>query len=270
MFSDIEAQITADKSSNNRVVNILVVDDEPVVLESIRRHLRYNENFNVTTCASVDEALKILNLKGADIIITDLMMPKINGLEFLKILSEMSTTTLSIMITGYATINTAIQATQLGAFDYIAKPFTRLELRKIVERAAILTQASEKSGLPEKAMPRGQMKGVGEYSWLMSRKDGDVLIGVERSFLLNIGRIQSVYLPDKSDQLRQGSVYFQVFASDLRTQSLLCPLSGEVIEVNQRVISDPNSALQDPYGDGWLIVLKPSNFESEIKMLGLG
>jgi len=59
-------------------------------------------------------------------------MPDIDGLEFLKLLQQKNKFIIAIMITGYATINTALQAQQLGAFDYLAKPFTRDELLKVV------------------------------------------------------------------------------------------------------------------------------------------
>jgi glycine cleavage system H protein len=103
----------------------------------------------------------------------------------------------------------------------------------------------------------------------MREDDGNVLLGVERPFLYSIGKIQNVYLPSIGDELRQGSVYFQVFSSDLRSESLLSPISGYVVAVNEYVLNNPNEALQDPYGLGWLIKLDPENFESEIKVLGL-
>ena len=71
------------------------------------------------------------------------------------------------------------------------------------------------------------------------------------------------------DEVRQGAVYLQIFSSDMRSYSVLSPLSGSVVEVNQKVVDDAESALQDPFGDGWLIRLKPSRFDAEVKELGL-
>ena len=180
------------------------------------------------------------------------------------------------MITGYATINTALQAQQLGAFDYLAKPFTRDELLKVVKRAAELSLAlrgikdtPEKALTFEKPQWMGGFKGIGEHSWFMKDEDGTVLIGVERPFLYSFGKIQNVYLPSVGDELRQGSVYFQIFSSELRSESLLSPLSGIVSAVNESLIKNPDYYFEDPYGKGWLIRLKATNFDDDIKVLGL-
>lgn len=257
-------------------INILVVDDEQIVLDSIKKHLRHEEDYIIFTALNVAEALDVMKSNPINIILTDLMMPDIDGLEFLKILKDKIPDVLAVMITGYATINTALQAMQLGAFDYIAKPFTRDELKKIIRRAADYVNVSyeaESQGIlntPESETEKifGSIKGIGEHSWLMKEEDGSVIIGVERPFLYSVGKIQTVYLPSVGDELRQGSVYFQVFSSDLRSQSLLSPLSGTVIEINEIVSKDPNTALQDPYGSGWLIRLLPSNFDEEVKLMG--
>ena len=70
-------------------------------------------------------------------------------------------------------------------------------------------------------------------------------------------------------ELRQGSVYFQAFSSDLRSESLLSPLSGYVSDINEELLKHPDEYLDDPYGKGWLIKISPSNFDEEIKILGL-
>lgn len=256
-------------------LNLLVVDDEQIVLDSIKKHLRKEENLNVITTLYVEEAISIMREQDIHIILTDLMMPEIDGLEFLKMTKDEKPDVIVVMITGYATINTALQAMQLGAFDYIAKPFSRDELKKIVKRAADLAYASFKEKKDKEPTKKeknekifGSIKGIGEHSWLMKEDDGIVKIGVERPFLYSVGRIQSVYLPSKGDKLRQGSVYFQVFSADLRSQSLLSPISGTVVEVNENVNNNPNKALEDPYDTGWLIKLEPENFEEEVKLIG--
>ncbi len=256
-------------------LNILIVDDEQIVLDSITKHLRKEENLQLITSLRVEEAIEIMKSQNIHIILTDLMMPEIDGLEFLKITKDNKPDTIVIMITGYATINTALQAMQLGAFDYIAKPFSRDELKKVVQRAADLAYASVEniSGKKDRSKDDADkllttVKGIGEHSWMMKEDDGNVRIGVERPFLYSVGRIQSVYLPSVGDRLRQGSVYFQVFSADLRSQSLLSPISGIVVEVNENVSKNPTKSLEDPYDSGWLIKLEPDNFEEEVKLIG--
>jgi FixJ family two-component response regulator/glycine cleavage system H lipoate-binding protein len=256
-------------------ISLLVVDDEQIVLDSIAKHLRHEKDLSLSKALSVEEALGIMDEKKVQIILTDLMMPDIDGLEFLSMMMKKDEDILVIMITGYATINTALQAMQLGAFDYLSKPFTRDELKKVVQRAADLVNASQKTKTEEEKKTgdygkiSGNIKGIGEHSWFMRQEDGAVLIGVERPLLYTLGKIQTVYMPAIGDKLRQGSVYFQIFSTDLRSQSLLCPLSGDVIEINQNVVDNPNKALEDPYGDGWLIKIEPENFSEEVKLLGL-
>jgi len=255
-------------------IRILIVDDEQIVLDSIAKHLR-KEPYEIKGVLSAQEGLDLVRNNGIDIVLTDLMMPEIDGLELMKMVKDIQPKMPVVMITGYATINTALQATQLGAFDYIAKPFSKKELLAVVHRAADIVRAKDDEDGSEiqeetSAVPRiGDPKTIGDRSWLLLEEDGLVTLGVERSFIQTIGRIQTIYLPEVGDEVRQGSVYLQIFSTDLRSHNVLSPLSGTVTDVNQRVIDAPARALEDPYGDGWLIKLKPSKFEFEIKELGL-
>jgi CheY-like chemotaxis protein/glycine cleavage system H lipoate-binding protein len=256
-------------------LNLLVVDDEQIVLDSIRKHFRSDDSFEVMTALSAMDAISQMEGVKVHIILTDMMMPEIDGLEFIRMVKKANPGIIMIMITGYATINTALQSMQLGAFDYLAKPFTREELKKVVKRAADIISASEGAGLDnithlEIEDPDGKgFKGVGKNTWMMVLDEGNVQIGVERPFLINMGQIQSVYLPSVGDELRQGSVCFQAFSGDFRSQSLYSPISGVVVEINEYVNREPDKALQDPYKDGWLFKIKPSKFEEEIKVIGL-
>jgi CheY-like chemotaxis protein/glycine cleavage system H lipoate-binding protein len=252
----------------------LVVDDEQIVLDSVRKHLR-KDNYTIHTVMSGGEALDLITHTPVDIVLTDLMMPEMNGLELMKEIKSKLPQVPVIMITGYATINTALQATQLGAFDYIAKPFTRSELMAVIQRASGVAQktngvaAAGDADQVDSKPTRRELKTIGEFSWIMMQDDGTVLMGVERPFLHTIGRIQNIVLPSPGDKLRQGSVYFQVFSADLRSHTVLSPLSGTVVAINESVVGNPAGALEDPYGEGWLVKLKPSRFEYEIKQLGL-
>ena len=187
----------------DETINILIVDDEQIVLDSIEKHLR-KESYNVYSALSVQQALEMMKQTAFDIYLTDLMMPEIDGMEFMKLVKTDRPKTPVIMITGYATINTALQAKQLGAFDYIAKPFTRKELMGVIRRAAELVTAAKTSpaagsddSANEKESHIGPIQSIGDYSWLMQEDDGIVILGVERSFLNTIGKIQMINLPSK-------------------------------------------------------------------------
>jgi CheY-like chemotaxis protein/glycine cleavage system H lipoate-binding protein len=260
-------------------LNVLVVDDEQIVLDSVHKHLKKEDKYEVFTALSVRRATEIMLEHDIHIIMTDLMMPDIDGLEFMSMVKRENPHIPMIVITGYATINTALQSTQLGAFDYIAKPFTKKELLGVLTRAADLVRAAEKARVTAET-PEGELKeadirnskmfkNIDDHSWLMMQKDETILLGVKRTFLHTVGKIESIHLPEEGDELRQGGVFLQVISADLQSHSLVAPLSGTVVEVNDKVLKNPELSLQDPYGEGWLIRLKPSKFEYEIKMLGL-
>jgi CheY-like chemotaxis protein len=259
-----------------RVIKILVVDDEQIVLDSIRKHLR-KENYSVHTVTSAQDALTMIDRTEFDIVLTDLMMPHVDGLELMKIIRSRCPDIPVILITGFATINTALQATQLGAFDYIAKPFSRAELTGVIERAVeSIKKAAEgvdaiadfgRDPRDDKESQIHLSKTADDKSWFVIESSGLVLLGVERSFLLTVGRIQSVFLPSRGDDIRQGSVYLQVFCSDMRMHSAKSPLSGTVVEINENVVNNPAELKPEHHRKAWLIRLKPSRFDHEIETL---
>lgn len=108
--------------------NVLVVDDEPIVCHSLRRILT-NQSCKVEEAFDVDVAMNKMKLNKYDIIFLDLRMPKKDGMEVLKTIKELYPDTPVIMITGYSSIETAVEATKLGAFQFIPKPFTPEELK---------------------------------------------------------------------------------------------------------------------------------------------
>ncbi len=112
---------------------VLVVDDEPSVRESLRMVLK--DRYDVLTAASGDEALETIQREAADVILLDLLMPGLDGLEVLERIKQQDTTPQVIMLTATKTVKTAVTAMKLGAFDYVTKPFDVEELLLIVERA---------------------------------------------------------------------------------------------------------------------------------------
>ena len=113
---------------------VLVVDDEEVVCKSVKKILT-KKDLEVDTALSASEALDMMSKEDYWVVITDLMMPKITGMQLLKKIKTKKPHTAVIMITGYATIRTAVQAIKLGAFDYVPKPFTPQELTSVTLRA---------------------------------------------------------------------------------------------------------------------------------------
>ena len=113
---------------------ILIVDDEAIALRNLE-HVMKKEGYEVTGTQKGHYAMKLVEEQLFDVVLTDLKMDKVDGMQILKRCKELSTDTEVIMITGYATVQTAIQAIKKGAYDYIAKPFKLDEVRRVVREA---------------------------------------------------------------------------------------------------------------------------------------
>ena len=122
---------TATSSSMTR---ILVIDDEVAVNNNIRRSLA-KKDFNVDQALTRDEALEKIHSQAYNLILMDLKIPGVKGLELLKAVTEVQPETKVIMITGYASIETAVEAARMGAIDYLPKPFTPTEIRDATVKA---------------------------------------------------------------------------------------------------------------------------------------
>ena len=116
------------------VPRILVVDDEMIVCESCKRILE-EEAYEVETALSGKEAFEKMKASPFDIVITDLKMPGIDGMQVLRTFRKEYPDSIIIMITGFSTVETAVEAMKLGAFDYIPKPFTPDEVSVVVKKA---------------------------------------------------------------------------------------------------------------------------------------
>ena len=113
---------------------ILIVDDEEIVLRSCTRILD-SDRYHVESVLDPWEALRRIDENGYDVLVLDIMMPKIDGLEVLQHVKERHPDVDVIMMTGLSQIQTAVKAMKLGAFDYLSKPFDPDELKLVVDRA---------------------------------------------------------------------------------------------------------------------------------------
>ncbi len=113
---------------------ILIVDDDQSLREFLEIFLA-KDGFRVVTAEDGEEALKILDDLPVDLILADIRMPKVDGLKFLKTLRQKGLDLPVIMITAYASLDSAVEAKKEGAFDYVSKPFRLEELRQLVQKA---------------------------------------------------------------------------------------------------------------------------------------
>ncbi|GAG05194.1 unnamed protein product, partial [marine sediment metagenome] len=116
------------------LANILVIDDEEVMRDSCKQILS-RQGHNVKLAEDGYQGLELLKEKSFDLVILDLKMPGIDGMEVLEKIKESSPETAVVVITGYATVESAVEAMKRGAYDFLPKPFTPEEFRLIIERA---------------------------------------------------------------------------------------------------------------------------------------
>jgi len=114
-------------------INILVVDDEKGIREGCRRILM-SEGYSVEVAQNGDEGLNLVTTKPFDLILVDLMMPVMGGLEMMEEVRKLDPEIIMIVITGFATIETAVDAMKHGAYDYMPKPFAPDQVTAVVNR----------------------------------------------------------------------------------------------------------------------------------------
>lgn len=154
--------------------NILIVDDDYDMLELVQRQLQ-EQQFHSYKAPSVVEAINILKYNAVDLIITDLQMPGIGGMELIKYVEEHYPTVPKLVITGYPSIDGALSAMKSGALDYLVKPFTAEELKNSVEKS-----------LPKKSLEdknkSSQINKIGVYAGIVghSKKIEQLIDLIER------------------------------------------------------------------------------------------
>lgn len=114
--------------------NILVVDDERFIVEAISQHLK-DKGYNTLSLIDSVKALETVRKQDFDLVLTDLRMPDVSGMDIARAVRAKNTDTMVIILTGYATLDSAIESVSLDVYAYLNKPFELRELGEIVERA---------------------------------------------------------------------------------------------------------------------------------------
>src|SRR3990172_8437284 len=113
---------------------VLVVDDDRIILDSLCEFLRL-EGYHAEGVPSYSQAIQAIDRRLIDLIISDVNMPGGNGFELLHVVRKRSPETVVVMMTGYGTIESAVEAIKMGAYDYLTKPIIDDELKVCIERA---------------------------------------------------------------------------------------------------------------------------------------
>lgn len=164
---------------------LLIIDDDRVFCELLKRH--FEEEYAVTAFTDPEESVKYIRENYTDVVLTDLSMPKIDGLEILKIVKSETVNTDVIIMTAYARVDTAVEAMKKGAYDYIIKPFTldelSLQLKNLFEKRGLLKENVslrkfvETTYRPQNMIGESEeMKEVYRFIEQVSQTDATVLI----------------------------------------------------------------------------------------------
>ena len=263
---------------------ILAVDDEPVILDVFRKVLVL-DGFSVDTVESGPEALGLVQRRDYDFVFTDLKMPGMSGVDVVKGVKHLRPDVDVAVITGYATIESAVETMQHGAVDYVQKPFTADELVAFAGRLLIKREARLQSQrLPEvRVVAQGVADAVrpGEFcvpggaflsdghAWARIEPTGEVRIGLDDFARKVLGTIERVELPAEGGMIRRGEPFFTVHRGGTAAR-FLAPLSGRVVRVNAGLRASPDWLARSPYDAGWVAVLEPVNLESDLPALRIG
>lgn len=260
---------------------ILAVDDEAVVLDSFRKILVV-AGYSIDTVESGREALGLVQKNKYDFVFTDLKMPEMDGLDVVKGVKHFSPETDVIVITGYATIESAVDAMKFGAMDYVQKPFTEDELvdftRKCLIRRRDQTQkqlkptmhvtTAEKPHEHEFVLPGGVFISEG-HVWANVTVPGLVRVGVDDFVRKMIGRIDKIGFPARDSQVKKGEPLFTI-RQGTRTASFRSPITGKVHSLNGDLAGNLDWLEKNTYEKGWICSLKPDHLADELEALKIG
>lgn len=116
-------------------LNLLVVDEDHILREACRE-VAHSLGFNAASAESAEQACRLLDTHGTDVVLLDLRLPGVGGLEALHHIKKHRPEALVVVVTGYGTVQSAVEAMKDGAYDYVTKPFSMEELRLVLERVA--------------------------------------------------------------------------------------------------------------------------------------
>lgn len=258
-------------------LDILVIDDEPTVTQIVAKICRA-EGMSVAVAGNAPEALKCLEESEFHLALCDIMMPELNGFQFLEELASRGIPTPVVMMTGYSTVENAVKSmTSTGAVDYIPKPFTADELLTVVRRSlrcGMLLDKAESASLPRSGAlsyvpcPANYYR-LGYASWALMEDKGTAKIGVSDLFLKAAEGIEKFELSPPGEELLQGISCAEAYSPDGSVHNIMCPLSGTILEVNSGALENPSLVERDPYFRGWLYRIVPSNPASDLRFLSL-
>ncbi len=263
---------------------ILAVDDEPVILDSFRKILVV-AGYSVDTVESGPEALGLVQRNDYDFVFTDLKMPGMDGVEVVKGVKHLRPDVDVAVITGYATIETAVETMKFGASDYVQKPFTEEELVEFARKLVIKREArleaqrrptvrvaapatAETAAAHEFCVPGGAFVSDG-HAWARIEPSGQVRMGLDDFARKALRSVKEVQAPRLGETIRRGEPLFTVKVQD-RKVVFAAPVSGRVVRINEALAVEPQRVIQSPYDRGWICLVQPADLAAELPALRIG
>lgn len=263
---------------------ILCVDDEDVILDSFRKILVL-AGFSIDTVNSGKEALGLIQLHNYDFVFTDLKMPEMSGEEVCKSVKHMRPDIDVIIITGYATVESAVECMKYGAMDYLQKPFTEDELLEHVNEFVIKRTNKIKSklkpaihvvneeefthGLSNELVIPGGVFISKSHVWAALTQEGKVKIGVDDFVTKVISVIDGIEFPNLGMNVKAGQTLFNLNVGAKKIP-FTSPLSGKVIKINDNLKNEVELLQETSYGENWICLLEAENLDVELKELKIG
>jgi CheY-like chemotaxis protein len=255
-----------------------------VVLDSFRKILVY-ANYAIDTVETGREALGLVQKNDYDFVFTDLKMPEMDGLDVLKAVKHLRPDIDVIMITGYATIESAVEAMKHGGMDYVQKPFTEDELVDFVNKCLIRRQDRIEREKPPTVrlvtpsvehledrhvynIPAGVFVSPG-HAWVSIETNGLARIGIDDFLSKIIGAIDDIEMPKVGRKIARGETLLSIVQSP-NVLRVLSPISGTVRRVNHEILERLELLKMKPYELGWLCCLEPARLSEDLKPLRIG
>ncbi len=259
----------------NKQFDILIIDDEQVVADAVNK-ICSAEGYKVDISIEANDALVKIDKNNYRLIISDIMMPEMDGFQFLEEVSKKKILTPVIMTTGYSTVENAVKSLYNGAIDFVPKPFTADELISSVSRGLRYLEIQKKIFESKNKIDDPSIIYVpcpakyfrlGYASWASLDNTGSIVVGVTDLFLKTIESINEIELQKIDDEIVQGNTCSQIKSKEELVHFVLSPVSGRIIEMNERLLTDTSIVEKDPYFNGWFYRIIPSDSEYELKHL---
>ena len=259
----------------NRDQEILVIDDEQVIIDAVVKICSI-DNYTADSALNITTAIEKISKNFYPIIVCDIMMPDGNGFQVLDELRNKNIESAVIMMTGYSTVENAVNSLYKGAVDFIPKPFTVDELLNSIFRAnkylTIIKKVKESFSQKQPTelvfvnCPTRYLR-LGYSSWLVKESEGSVLVGVCDLFLKTIESLKEIEFLNPEEELMQGIACATLISVDERSHKILSPVSGRIVEINQELKQNASLVEKDPFFKGWLYRVIPEDLEYESKSL---